>query len=315
MSHIIYIFKIEFNIICDFKSRYYHSMDTNDLVIIGKKLYGSRWKTPLAKALGYRRETVSRWATGKQSIPMSAEKTLFLLDKQTNKIQYKEKRHNAYGLINIIGDATLIHGDARKVALNNTVNVILTDPVWPNATELLSGSDDPFTLLSESLFHLSQFLTRNGRIIIQLRCDSDPRILNAVPKQFPFIRFVSLPYALPSKQGRILITGDVAYIYGTPPKSRAGNHLLPGQPHSDFCPPVQPDKYKSEHLCPRNLTHVEWLVEKFTEPGDIILDPFMGSGTTAIAALNRGRTFIGVEVEKKYVVSSEKRIKELDNRA
>ncbi|KTC84432.1 MULTISPECIES: DNA methyltransferase [Legionella] len=288
-------------------------MEANDLTLIGKKHYGTRWKTPLAHALGYRRETISRWASGKQIIPVSAAKALCLLDKQINKIQYKEKRHNAEGIVKIIGSASLIHGDARKVALNSSVDVILTDPVWPNAIESLSGSHDPFTLLSESLFHLSQFLTNKGRIIIQLRCDSDPRILNAVPNQFSFIRTVTLPYALPSKLGRILITGDVAYIYGTAPRSRAGNHLLPGQPHSDFCPPAQPDKYNSNHPCPRNLSHVEWLVEKFTEPGDIILDPFMGSGTTAVAALNRGRNFIGIEIDKKFIVSSEKRIEKQIN--
>ncbi|WP_428829175.1 DNA methyltransferase [Legionella fairfieldensis] len=33
------------------------------------------------------------------------------------------------------------------------------------------------------------------------------------------------------------------------------------------------------HHCPGNLAHVEWLIEKFTEPKDVILDPFRGSGT------------------------------------
>ncbi|WP_078061426.1 site-specific DNA-methyltransferase [Legionella saoudiensis] len=285
-------------------------MEPNELAIIGKKLYGSRWKTPLSKDLGCRRETVSRWASGKQPIPVSAERTLILLSSQAKKILYKEKRHHATGVEKKIGDALLIHGDARKVILKEAVDVILTDPVWPNAIESLAGSHDPYTLLSESIFHLSQFLIKTGRIIIQLRCDSDPRILNAIPKQFPFIRIVTLPYALPSKQGRILITGDTAYVFGTPPKSRAGNHLLPGQPHSDFCPPVQPDKIRVNHPCPRNLTHVEWLIEKFTEPNDVILDPFMGSGTTAVAALKRGRKFIGIEIEKKYINESEHRIKQ-----
>lgn len=146
----------------------------------------------MAQALGYRRETISRWASGKQPIPISIEKTLILLALQENKIQYKEKRHHATGIEKKIGDATLIHSDARKVILKESVNVILTDPVWPNALESLTGSHDPYTLLLESIFHLSQFLIKNGRIIIQLRCDSDPRILNAIPKQFPFVRVVRL---------------------------------------------------------------------------------------------------------------------------
>lgn len=37
---------------------------------------------------------------------------------------------------------------------------------------------------------------------------------------------------------------------------------MPGQLPKEFCPPVQPQKEKIVRPCPRNLTHVEWLVEK-----------------------------------------------------
>jgi site-specific DNA-methyltransferase (adenine-specific) len=38
-----------------------------------------------------------------------------------------------------------------------------------------------------------------------------------------------------------------------------------------------------------------------TDPGELVLDCFLGSGTTAIAAIKEGRKFIGIEVEKEYV--------------
>jgi len=41
-------------------------------------------------------------------------------------------------------------------------------------------------------------------------------------------------------------------------------------------------------------------VQDFTEPGETILDPFMGSGTTGVAAIQMGRKFIGIEREPKY---------------
>jgi DNA modification methylase len=42
------------------------------------------------------------------------------------------------------------------------------------------------------------------------------------------------------------------------------------------------------------------LAELFTSAGDSILDPFMGSGTTGVAAVKLGRKFIGIEIEPKY---------------
>ena len=53
------------------------------------------------------------------------------------------------------------------------------------------------------------------------------------------------------------------------------------------------------------------LVENSTQPGEIVLDPFMGAGSTGIASLESGRKFIGIELDKQYFDIAEKRIKEL----
>ncbi len=52
------------------------------------------------------------------------------------------------------------------------------------------------------------------------------------------------------------------------------------------------------------------LIEKFTNPGDLILDPFMGSGTTGVACVQTGRRFVGIEIDPNYYAIAEKRIKE-----
>ena len=44
----------------------------------------------------------------------------------------------------------------------------------------------------------------------------------------------------------------------------------------------------------------EWFIDLFTDPGDVVLDPFIGSGTTAFAALDKGRSVIGIELHEPY---------------
>ena len=47
-----------------------------------------------------------------------------------------------------------------------------------------------------------------------------------------------------------------------------------------------------------------WFIKLFTKPGEIVLDPFVGSGTTAIAARNLGRHFVGIELNPEYYALS-----------
>ena len=50
------------------------------------------------------------------------------------------------------------------------------------------------------------------------------------------------------------------------------------------------------------------LIQLYTYKGDIILDPFMGSGSTAIAALKSERKYIGYDIDAKYIELAEARI-------
>ncbi len=52
------------------------------------------------------------------------------------------------------------------------------------------------------------------------------------------------------------------------------------------------------------------LIELYTFSGDVILDPFMGSGTTAIAALDTGRHYVGYELDEAYAGLAQKRLQE-----
>lgn len=52
----------------------------------------------------------------------------------------------------------------------------------------------------------------------------------------------------------------------------------------------------------------EWFIKLFTEKADIVLDPFIGSGTTAIAAIKQERNYIGIEILNDYADLANKRI-------
>lgn len=60
------------------------------------------------------------------------------------------------------------------------------------------------------------------------------------------------------------------------------------------------DKDDYEHPTIKPLELVKRHIEHSTQPGDVILDPFMGSGTTAVACKELGRHFLGFEINPEY---------------
>lgn len=65
---------------------------------------------------------------------------------------------------------------------------------------------------------------------------------------------------------------------------------------------------EKKHTCPKPLTIMNPCVRRYSEPGDIVLDPFMGIGTTGVSCVKTGREFIGIEIDKYYFELSRKRI-------
>lgn len=73
-------------------------------------------------------------------------------------------------------------------------------------------------------------------------------------------------------------------------------------------------------VLPQNLTHpnekpvelLETLISQCTMGGGTVLDPFMGSGSTGVAAVNTGRSFIGMELDPGYFETACKRISEAE---
>lgn len=73
---------------------------------------------------------------------------------------------------------------------------------------------------------------------------------------------------------------------------------------------LQPGTNRKAHPCQMPVDLVARAIRFSTDSGDVVLDPFLGSGTTAVAAQAMGRGFIGIEIDKKYVQIAQKRLAE-----
>ena len=68
------------------------------------------------------------------------------------------------------------------------------------------------------------------------------------------------------------------------------------------------DKKIYNHPTIKPLEYIRTLIRNSSNENDVILDPFMGSGTTAIACLKENRRYIGFEINEEYYDISQKRI-------
>ena len=81
---------------------------------------------------------------------------------------------------------------------------------------------------------------------------------------------------------------------------------------SIFTPP-QNEKLFGRHPTQKPLALLERIITASTHEGDLILDPFMGSGTTGVAALRNGRQFVGVDINQQYLDLAKQRLDDVLN--
>jgi len=89
---------------------------------------------------------------------------------------------------------------------------------------------------------------------------------------------------------------DLCYVFNNP-----------GRVSSVWQIPPAP---RNGHPTPKPEALLDRIIKTTSNPGDIVLDPFLGSGTTAVAAKNLGRFFIGIEKSEEYCAIANRRIEE-----
>lgn len=88
--------------------------------------------------------------------------------------------------------------------------------------------------------------------------------------------------------------------YGTCPYLATGQGSRPNSFYSAHPGMHVTGENNIDHPCPKPIDWMLWLVTRGSLTGETVLDPFMGSGTTGVACVRRGRKFIGVEINEHY---------------
>ncbi|TWH03418.1 site-specific DNA-methyltransferase (adenine-specific) [Nocardioides sp. J9] len=76
---------------------------------------------------------------------------------------------------------------------------------------------------------------------------------------------------------------------------------------------VSNPRIKGGHPTQKPVELFEYLIRTYTNPGDVVLDPVLGSGTTAVAAESLKRNWVGMEAKSEYVAMANRRIDDLRN--
>jgi adenine-specific DNA-methyltransferase len=175
--------------------------------------------------------------------------------------------------------------------------------------------------------YLVRYKDRSGRTI---RNDSEPDVLDAFTDVYRVLKpntlcvsfygwnrvdafFAAWKAAGFTPVGHIVFTKTYAssqrflrYAHESACVLAKGRPPLPAAPISD----LQPWTYSGNHSHPteKSVDTLRPIIEAFSRSGDVVLDPFAGSGSSLVAAALLGRRYLGIELEPKYCELARRRL-------
>lgn len=195
---------------------------------------------------------------------------------------------------------TLYTDDIRNglaMIVDNSVDYIITDPPYPK---------EYIPLYADLSRLAARVLKPGGSMIVMVGQSYLPEVIEQLGQDMQY--HWCLSYLTPGGQSPQLWNKRTNtfwkpllwYVKGT----YAGDYI------GDVVKSPVNENDKRFHEWGQSLGGMLDIIERFTNPGDIVLDPFLGGGTTGVAAVQMGRKFIGVDIEQKNVDIAEQRIKE-----
>lgn len=101
------------------------------------------------------------------------------------------------------------------------------------------------------------------------------------------------------------LTNTFEYIFAFTDKLKSNGTYTKNHIHTS----VNPDTDKS-HGAIMHIKVAKFFISKFTQHDDLVLDPFMGTGTTAKACKDLGRNYLGIEISPEYIEMAKKRLRQ-----
>jgi len=201
----------------------------------------------------------------------------------------------------VIGDCTLYLGDCMEIMPTlGKVDAVVTDPPYG----IDWGGHNASTRTWERIVNDSGCL--DLRPILNMDCLVISFGANCYPDQLPHRgRWICWDKRIVEKADRMLGSPfEMAWINKTSGFDRMYRVMHGGVVNADG------GNAKRVHPTQKPLTLMKRIILDYTRPGDLILDPFMGSGTTGVACLQTGRRFIGIEIDPNYYALAQRRIAE-----
>jgi len=216
--------------------------------------------------------------------------------------------------IETIGNATLYLADCREVLPTlPMVDAVITDPPYGisyvsarrkrGPTEMLANDDVAPT---EAVGDMAALLAAGGAMYLATRFDVAAQWNDA-------IREAGLTLKTPIFWDKGNHTsGDLEGDFGAQVEiflfAHKGRHKLRGRRLANLW--RIPRDTASDHPTPKPVALMEKMVACSTDAGGLVLDPFMGSGSTGVACVNLDRRFIGCEVEPRFFDATCRRIED-----
>lgn len=218
----------------------------------------------------------------------------------------------------------LLHGDCLELLPgieSGSVDMVLTDPPYNIARKnnfstmgragIDFGEWDKGADLFSYIDEVYRVLNQNGSFIVF----NDWRNLGAIAAYSEALGFVTKDMIrleksnpMPRNRDRRYITDFECALWFTMPKAKwVFNRQDAKYQRPKFVHSID----KGLHPTQKSLGLMENLIKIHSNTSDTILDPFMGSGTTGVAAANLGREFIGMELDVGYFDIAKKRIESI----